>query len=358
VGPEQIAITVGDLPEIQEALLRQAELLQVPLAVRHGGPLASFPVTRLFSRLFACAESDMSLAALQGLLLDRAIPWRQEPLGRALVRLGTECRVLANRKGDAWLEALGRAASTPRLARLPLARLGGYYRRLEQGIRAAAACRSFRQLKEQLAVLAGEFLDLSRWSAEERGVYQFCLDSLEELETEAGQAPPPAWMPAWRLWGEHLKGLRYVPRRPAAGIPVYPYRVAEGIRPRYHLLAGMSQAATVHRLRRYPFLAVHEQQGVDDAEVDLSAQHLRLYCHSGEQVRFHYAHTRRGRAHLPPAWLLIAGHSEASPPAPDPYAAEARGYSADRIVDELLNLTPPNESVLSRDARLRKVLES
>ncbi len=40
------------------------------------------------------------------------------------------------------------------------------------------------------------------------------------------------------------------------------------------------------------------------------------------------------------------------------YSAEAQGYSADRIIDELLNLTPPNESALSQDARLRKVLGS
>ncbi len=40
------------------------------------------------------------------------------------------------------------------------------------------------------------------------------------------------------------------------------------------------------------------------------------------------------------------------------YSAEAQGYSADRIIDELLNLTPPNESALSQDGRLRKVFES
>jgi MoxR-like ATPase len=40
------------------------------------------------------------------------------------------------------------------------------------------------------------------------------------------------------------------------------------------------------------------------------------------------------------------------------YSAEAQGYSPDRIVDELLNLTPPHESALSQDDRLRKVLGS
>jgi len=40
------------------------------------------------------------------------------------------------------------------------------------------------------------------------------------------------------------------------------------------------------------------------------------------------------------------------------YSAEAQGYSADRIIDALLDETPPHESTLSRDDRLRKVLGS
>lgn len=328
VLPEQIAITVGDLPEVEDALLRQARLLQVPLALRHGSPVTEFPAARLFSRLLACHESGMSLSSLKALMLDRVIPWRQEALARALVRVGIEGKVLANRSGqgeaDAWLEALRRAAANPALRSLPLARLSGYYRSLRQAIRDAAQCSTFRQLKDRLAVLAGQFLDLSQWSAAETGVYQFCLESLEELQAEAAAAP----LPAWRLWLQHLASLRYVPRRPAGGIPVYPYRVAAGIRPKHHLLAGISQAASQHRVRRYPFLAAHEAQGLEDAERDLSAAHLALYSHSGERVGFHYASSRRGQAQLPPAWFLVAGRVEAAALAPDPYADEARAWRA------------------------------
>jgi MoxR-like ATPase len=40
------------------------------------------------------------------------------------------------------------------------------------------------------------------------------------------------------------------------------------------------------------------------------------------------------------------------------FSAEAEGYTTDRIIDELLDQTPPNESALTRDGRLQKVLES
>jgi MoxR-like ATPase len=40
------------------------------------------------------------------------------------------------------------------------------------------------------------------------------------------------------------------------------------------------------------------------------------------------------------------------------YAAEAEGYTTDRIIDELLNRIDPNQSAITQDARLRKVLES
>jgi MoxR-like ATPase len=40
------------------------------------------------------------------------------------------------------------------------------------------------------------------------------------------------------------------------------------------------------------------------------------------------------------------------------YAAEAEGYTTDRIIDELLKRIDPNQSPITQDARLRKVLES
>src|SRR5690606_4385210 len=40
------------------------------------------------------------------------------------------------------------------------------------------------------------------------------------------------------------------------------------------------------------------------------------------------------------------------------FSAEAEGYTTDRIIDELLATTPPNESALTQDGRLQKVLEA
>ncbi len=40
------------------------------------------------------------------------------------------------------------------------------------------------------------------------------------------------------------------------------------------------------------------------------------------------------------------------------FSAEAEGYTTDRIIDELLAATPPNESALTQDDRLQKVLGS
>ena len=40
------------------------------------------------------------------------------------------------------------------------------------------------------------------------------------------------------------------------------------------------------------------------------------------------------------------------------FSAEAEGYSTDRIIDELLAATPPNQSSLSQDSRLKKVISA
>ena len=40
------------------------------------------------------------------------------------------------------------------------------------------------------------------------------------------------------------------------------------------------------------------------------------------------------------------------------FSAEAEGYTTDKLIDELLAQTPPNESPLSKDGRVNKVLAS
>jgi RecB family exonuclease len=326
-APETITLSVCDLGGVEPALRRQAELYELPLAVRLGRPVSSFPVSRLFLQLRDCLDSGFSLSSLKALLLNLGLPWKQQELARGLPRLGVQMRVVKNVPGrDMWEGALRSAASLPLAASLPVARLKGYYRRLQEELQGLERARSFGELKARLAAFCGAFLDVERWGQQELRVFQFALDTLEEL-AEEGELPLPA--PAFRVWLQYLQQRLYVPPVAAGGVPVYPYPVAEGTCPEHHFLLNASQADTSRPLRRYPFLAAHEEEQLGAPPLELSAAHLLLYSHSGQQVRFSYSRRNFLRVNLPPAlfvtsasWLQDVGLPGGERAQQEPYELE------------------------------------
>ena len=330
VEPEEIVITAAGLPGLEPHLRRAAALAEVPLSVRFGRELAAYPQCRLFARIQAVLDSRFSLAALRALLLDRSLAWREEALGRALLRFGQACRMVSNPPGepDRWERCFLRARGYRELQAFPLQRMRPFYRRLKAALREIADSPSFRRLKENLTQFSKTLLDGESWPEGELKTFQFALDTLDDLE-EAGRnldSPPSS---PFRSWLDYLEGARYTPQEPASGVAVYPYRVSAGIEPLHHFVINASQAATRHRLIPLPFLSAHEEESLGLEEHDLSDELLQLYRLSGQEVRFSYPRRSQGQSHLPPGLFVAYGRvlPAAGDPESDPYGAEAAAWA-------------------------------
>ncbi|UCF96638.1 MAG: PD-(D/E)XK nuclease family protein [Spirochaetaceae bacterium] len=340
----EIILTVGNLGELEPLLRQEAELFDLPLDFHLGRPLSEFPQTRLFYKAYSAAETGFSLQTMKALLLCRSIPWKQERLCRALVRLALDGRIPGNTAGmDNWALSIesGRRNRNPR--KLPLSRISGFYSTLKQHLSDIAAVVGFAELKACLVAFSAAFLDLTQLNEEEVKIFQFAMDSLDELERADelvaswratgdagyGQVAPAGRMhstgaarrgqiPVFPLWWMYLSQRLYVPRRSAPGISVYPFRVSAGMQPKHHYLINASQAATSHTLRRYPFLKLHEEQHLSDVRRELSTAHLQLYSYSGDDVMFSYARRDYQRSNLPPPAFLTQGLSIAEASGLDP----------------------------------------
>jgi RecB family exonuclease len=328
--PEQIVITAAGLAELEPHLRRAAQLAEVPLSFRFGRQLTAFPPCRLFRRIQAVLDSRFSLPALRDLLLDRSCNWREEELGRALLRFGQACRIVANPpgEGDRWERCFARARGYSECRPLPVERLRPFYRRLKSALLEIAAAPSFRRLKEGLTQFSKTLLSAERWPEDELKAFQFALDTLDELE-EASRSlgpPPPS---AFLFWLEHLEDTRYVPREPPAGVAVYFYRVSAAIAPQHHFVINASQAATRHRLKPLPSLSAHEEESLGLAEHDLSDELLYLYSLSGTQVHFSYPRRGMGQSHLPPGFFVAHGAvlAASGQSGSNPYGAEAAAWA-------------------------------
>jgi RecB family exonuclease len=327
--PDEIVITAAGLSELEPHLRRAAELGEVPLSIRLRRELVAIPPCQLFGRIQAVLDSRFSLPALRELLLDRSFNWSEEELGRALLRFGQACRIVANPpgQGDRWERSFVRARDYPECRSVPVERLRSFYRRLKSALLEIAAAPSFRRLKEGLTQFSKTLLAGGSWPEAELKAFQFALDTLDELEEASRNLgpPPPS---AFRFWLEYLKYARYVPQEPA-GIAVYSYRVSAGIAPQHHFVINASQAATRHKLKPLRYLSAHEEESLGLAEHDLSDELLHLYSLSGAEVHFSYPRRGLGQNHLPPGFFVAHGAVQAAcgEPESDPYAGEAAAWA-------------------------------
>jgi RecB family exonuclease len=99
--------------------------------------------------------------------------------------------------------------------------------------------------------------------------------------------------------------------------------------PEHHIVINASQASTSHTIRRYPFLKLHEEQGLPEVQRELAPAHLQLYSHSGRNVLFSYARRDYQRSNLPPPLFLAQSIPIVEINDPDPedaYELERRAW--------------------------------
>ena len=339
--PEEIILTVGQLRELEPFLRREAELYALPLQFHLGKPLSEFPQVMMLHKAYTAAEYSFSLNTMKALLLCRSIPWKQDKLCRALIRLALDGRIVGNTPAaDNWASSIESSRKKGNPRRLPLSRASGFYAALKHQLTRMAVADTFGELKSCLVSFTADFLDLKRLDEEELKIFQFAIDTLDELEQAdelvAGGTYAPGAVdtrslqrPAFPIWWLYLGQRLYVPGRYDAGISVYPFRVSEGMEPEHHIVINASQAATSHKIRRYPFLKLHEEQNIAEVQRELAPAHLQLYSYSGKNVLFSYARRDFQRSNLPPPLFLAqdipAVEITAADPA-DAYDLERRAW--------------------------------
>ena len=325
VAPRDVAVTVCGTDAFLTYLEAACRRRSIPTSLRAGKPLTSYPAGRLFENLRGLPQSDYGLDAMQALLLDRAVPWKDPAAMRRVIRLGIERGCLRNyreegREQDVWLSALG--GEKYRDER-------GLYGRLRAQTRALNTADSFSRLRSALYEFFGTFLDTGAWSRTQLRVFQSCLDVLSDL-IEASERVGLVPRRPFDLWLQALRSRVYVPRDAAAGIALYPYRVAAGIEPRYHFLvnASHSRMRLVHA--PYGFLRDDEKERLGLTDTDLTDDYAAAYAVSGSSVAASYSRESFSGPDLPPSWFAeraLVQEVRRGEAAPDPFDAE-RGYFA------------------------------
>ncbi|MFN2311059.1 MAG: PD-(D/E)XK nuclease family protein [Spirochaetia bacterium] len=321
ISQHEIMVTLGSPASVRPFLESEARLREIPLQFRGGTPLTDSIGASIFPRLLEAVEGGYTVAALAAVIRNPAVPWRNpqemHTMLNRMVEHGAE-----GRAADVRSRLKAVAKHDPHNGAGVLQTFEKFSRPLEAIGRAS----SFRALQTAVMQFGRELLESSLWDSENERVYERALVLLQEL-VGAAEYTGELKLSAARIWVALLRKESYVPRSPAAGVPVYSYRVTAGAAPRLHFITGTTQRNC--RLRSDPFSFVREDHkaALGLSTTDQSEAVLRLYASSGERVIFSASREGYRGAELPEPMFSLAGVAKVS----------HRDRSLDRYLDELLD---------------------
>jgi hypothetical protein len=277
--PDRIAITAAT-DDTADFLFREADVRGIPLLRRRGKNLLDYAPGRLFTLLQECYETDYSLDSLKRLLLHQGCPWQTPQLGRQLIRFGIDNHCISNfsagrHRYNMWIQ---------NLERLGMRSLLGFFKILSASISAIINAPDYKELRKRINGFISRFIDNDRWQGDGLRALQRCFKVLDDLDDTAAGITGITSPPPFAMFINALKAELYVPVIRHEGVPVYPYRVAAGIYPEHHFVAGTTQAGTEIIISRYPFLREDQKSRNGLTDTDLTDQFLSLYEFSGREV--------------------------------------------------------------------------
>lgn len=300
VNHTDIVITPADTAGLDEEIREKSNRFGIPLNFRYGKALTAYPEATFFSKLQACAASGYGIESLKSIFINNLLPWRNESVGRRLVKFGIEHYGLRNyhdgtKPVNRWQSTLDSFANNE---------LKRFYKSFSTHVEAMCSAGDFKTLRETLYAFIAVFFDTAKLSARGLYIFQTCLDVLNDLVREERRMEGTITASPLTLWQTVLKSRIYVPKSDHEGIAVYPYRVSAGMQPLYHFIVGASHNGTIVRLQQYGFLPDYSKSSDLVSELDVTDKFLPLYCVSGGHVQFSYSKESFGGPELPPAYFV------------------------------------------------------
>ncbi|MDR2446282.1 MAG: PD-(D/E)XK nuclease family protein [Treponema sp.] len=337
--PEDICISVAGNGSV-DRLAHEFHLYGLFADVRQGKPLPKHPGGRIFSAFSACKSKRWSYAALSGLLLDRAFPWKAKDSITILMEFGLRYHCVSGfpesysethpsrpHEIDVW-EKTFEQHRNQEFAGVMVSSIELFYARLKDDILAVLDANSFAKLREKWHVFEKNHFDRAAMDPETNKIIGKSLASLQEL-IEIGKRFRKIYQnyagSAFPVFQSYIQEETYVYESKERGIPVYGYKVAAGIAPPVHFIINMNQddAAVVYD-GRSSFLREDRKNRLCIQDRDISAEFIKAYFVSAAIPVFTVADRTFSGAAAPHRKLedILDGEITQQPVLPDPYQVE------------------------------------
>ena len=301
VRVQDIAITLPDMKGWRVPLEAEAALRSIPLDFRQGKSLSEYPGGKLFQIILGCEKSGFSLPSMKQMLLNRLLPWKNREIAEKLFRFGMEHHCFRNyrlrgRKIDVWENTLVKSKESELLE---------FYQRLKSGIEKISTGRNFTEINSSVQIFISMFLDTGLWQPGTLREFQFCLNTLNDLEDASVKTGDLEYGSPCDIWLSAIDDRIYVKRSETTGVNIFPYRVAAGGSWSWHFIPGLSQDAGSVVKSKYMFLKDNQRKLLPGLESDFTDPFLDLYNVSGENIIFSFSMDSFSGPALPPSRFIL-----------------------------------------------------
>jgi hypothetical protein len=301
VRVQDIAITLPDMKGWRVPLEAEASLRSIPLDFRQGKSLSEYPGGKLFQIILGCEKSGFSISSMKQMLLNRLLPWKDREIAGRLFHFGMDHHCFRNyrlrgREIDVWENTLVKSKESELLE---------FYQRLKSGIKKISSGKNFTEIKSSVQMFISIFLDTSFWRPGTLREFQFCLNTLNDLEDASVKAGDLEYGTPCDIWLSAIDDRIYVKRSETTGVNIFPYRVAAGASWSWHFVPGLSQDAVSVVKSKYMFLKDNQRKLLSGLESDFTDPFLDLYNVSVENIIFSFSMDSFSGPALPPSRFVL-----------------------------------------------------
>ena len=275
---DSIAVSIPDDEKYEPYVLREFKLRGIPYVRKTGKPLSSYPAGRLFSAAAQCVSGDFSLNAVNKLLLNDYLPWKDKNRIQKLLRFGAENNCVSSWteikdgkeiKINVWENAFEHVEG--------YAMERGFFKDLKIRINALRYSSDFENIRKNYFIFREHFFDMENCLPETDLILSRCISELSYLAEIEKSYPGVRVSDPFMFFVEYLGEIKYLAQQKESGVAILPYTTAAPAPFDCHIIIGASQENLSKVFSRLNFLSKFKREKLRLIDVDASEIYIALH---------------------------------------------------------------------------------
>ena len=285
---DSISVSIPDAENYEPYVLREFRLRNIPFVKRTGKDLGSHPVGLFFSDAGKCVSRDFSLDAMNQLLLNNSLPWKETGKNLRLIDFGINNNCIAS-----WVENEGgkeRAINVWEDAfELHKDRTmeKGFFKDLKYRLVNLRNSSGFADIRKNYFIFREHFFDMEKCLPETDLILSRCISELGNLIDIEKSFPDVKVSDPYMFFVEYLDEVTYLAQQQESGVAILPYQTAAPAPFDYHIVIGASQDKISTIFSRLNFLPAWKRDRLGLKDEDASEILITLHkANSLKQAAF------------------------------------------------------------------------